>query len=106
MSHRVAEPKLAAVLDMGASAVRLVVAEIAADGIRQIDEASKGVLLGRDTFSTGVIRSQTVDATCAALEGFRRVMSQYEISQLRAVATSAVREARNGEMFLDRVRAR
>jgi exopolyphosphatase/guanosine-5'-triphosphate,3'-diphosphate pyrophosphatase len=34
------------------------------------------------------------------------VLDGYGVSQIRAVATSAVREARNGEMFLDRVRSR
>ena len=61
---------LIGVLDMGASAIRLVVAEIDADAtVRVIEEASRGVLLGRDTFSGGVIRSHTVDAALAALDG-------------------------------------
>ena len=100
-------PGLVAVLDMGASAVRLVIAEITAErSIRTIEEASRGVLLGRDTFSGGSIRAQTIDATIAALEGFRHIMDRYGVSQLRAVATSAVREARNREMVLDRIRGR
>jgi exopolyphosphatase/guanosine-5'-triphosphate,3'-diphosphate pyrophosphatase len=100
--------ELVAVLDMGASAIRLVVAEISPGRpIRIIEEASRGVLLGRDTFSTGrSIRPQTMDATFAALEGFRQIMDGYGVRHLRAVATSAVREARNGEMFLDRIRGR
>ncbi len=66
--------QLVAVLDMGASAIRLVVAEIAPHHpVRIIEEASRGVLLGRDTFSAGVIRSETVDAALAALEGFREM---------------------------------
>ena len=73
-------PELVAVLDMGASAIRLVVAEIAPNrSIRTIEEASRGVLLGRDTFSSGVIRSQTVDAALAALEKFRRVIDGYGV---------------------------
>jgi len=100
-------PELVAVLDMGASAVRLVIAEIAPERpVRLIEEASRGVLLGRDTFSTGVIRAQTVDATLAALEGFRQIMDGHGVRHVRAVATSAVREARNSEMFLDRIRGR
>ena len=92
---------------MGASAVRLVVAEVGGGRpVRVVEEASRGVLLGRDTFSTGIIRSQTIDATSAALEGFRHLMDQYGVTRVRAVATSAVREARNGEMFLDRLRSR
>jgi exopolyphosphatase/guanosine-5'-triphosphate,3'-diphosphate pyrophosphatase len=100
-------PELVAVLDMGASAIRLVVAEIAPNrSVRTIEEASKGILLGRDTFSAGTIHSQTVDAAIAALENFRRVIDGYGVHNLRAVATSAVREARNGDVFLDRIQGR
>ena len=100
-------PDLVAVLDMGASAIRLVIAEIAAgQPLRVIEEASRGVLLGRDTFSSGVIRPQTADATLAALDGFRGILDTYRVTQVRAVATSAVREARNGDLFLDRVARR
>jgi exopolyphosphatase/guanosine-5'-triphosphate,3'-diphosphate pyrophosphatase len=100
-------PELVAVLDMGASAIRLVVAEIAANrSVRTIEEASRGVQLGRDAFSSGTIRSQTVDAALAALESFRRVIDGYGVQHLRAVATSAVREAQNGDVFLDRIQGR
>jgi exopolyphosphatase/guanosine-5'-triphosphate,3'-diphosphate pyrophosphatase len=100
-------PKLMAVLDMGASAIRLAIAELVANGRpRIVEEASKGVLLGRDTFSQGAIRSQTIDATIAALSGFRQIIKDYGAEQMHAVATSAVREARNGDMFLDRIQSR
>jgi exopolyphosphatase/guanosine-5'-triphosphate,3'-diphosphate pyrophosphatase len=92
---------------MGASAIRLVIAEaVQGQPVRIIEEASRGVLLGRDTFSTGAIRPQTADAALAALDGFRRIIDEYKVDRVRAVATSAVREARNGELFLDRVRGR
>jgi exopolyphosphatase / guanosine-5'-triphosphate,3'-diphosphate pyrophosphatase len=98
---------LVAVLDMGASAIRLVVAEVSADKpTRVLQEASRGVLLGRDVFSTGAIRPQTVDAVIAALEGFRNIMDEYGVEYVRAVATSAMREARNAETVLDRIRSR
>jgi len=98
---------LIAVLDMGASAVRLVVAEVATgQPPRIIEEGSRGVLLGRDTFSSGAIRPQTAEATLVALEGFRHIAETYKVSRVRAVATSAVREARNSELFLDRIRGR
>ena len=100
-------PRLVAVLDMGASAVRLVVAEIAAKTpLRIVEDASRGVLLGRDTFSTGVIRSETMEAALAAVLGFRKIIDGYGVRDIRAVATSAVREARNAEVFLDRIRRR
>src|SRR5262245_21480233 len=92
---------------MGASAIRLIVAEVSPEQpIQLIEEASRGVLLGRDTFSGGVILPQTADATLAALDGFRHIVDGYQVQHIRAVATSAVREARNRELFLDRIRGR
>lgn len=95
-----------AVLDLGASAVRLVVAEPAEGGVRILEEASRGVLLGKDTFSRGRLGAATIEAALKALEGFRRIMDGYGVVRYRAVATSAVREAQNRETFLDRVRLR
>ena len=99
--------RVVAVLDMGATAIRLVIAEISADRrVRVIEEASRGVLLGRDTFSGGVIKPRTADGAFSALDGFRQIMDGFGVTEVRAVATSAVREARNGDLFLDRVRSR
>jgi exopolyphosphatase/guanosine-5'-triphosphate,3'-diphosphate pyrophosphatase len=96
---------LVAVLDMGASAIRLVVAEVRdKQTVQVLSEASRGVLLGRDSFSGGILRPQTWDAAFTALEGFREIIDSHGVKDIRAVATSAVREARNGEAFLDRIR--
>jgi exopolyphosphatase/guanosine-5'-triphosphate,3'-diphosphate pyrophosphatase len=100
-------PRPVAVLDMGATAVRLVVAELTpGDPPRILEEASRAVLLGKDAFTHGRLGSATVEATLRALEGFRRIMDSYAVVRYRAVATSAVREALNRDTFLDRVRLR
>ena len=100
-------PRPIAVVDMGASAIRLVVAEVpAGQPPRILEEVSRGVLLGKDTFTHGRIGSPTIEATLKALEGFRRLMDTYGVLRYRAVATSAVREASNSDAFLDRVRLR
>jgi exopolyphosphatase/guanosine-5'-triphosphate,3'-diphosphate pyrophosphatase len=100
-------PSVVAALDMGASAIRLVVAEgNAAHEPRVIEEATRGVLLGKDTFSHGKLDPATMEATLKALEGFRRIMDTYGVVQYRAVATSAVREAENADTFIDRIRLR
>jgi exopolyphosphatase/guanosine-5'-triphosphate,3'-diphosphate pyrophosphatase len=99
--------RVVAVLDMGATAIRLVIAEISPERrVRPLEEATRGVQLGRDTFAGGVIRPRTADAAFAALDGFRTIMDGYGVTEVRAVATSAVREARNGDLFLDRIRVR
>ena len=96
-----------AVLDMGSSAIRLLVAEATpGEPIRLLEEASRGVLLGRETFTNGRIGAATMEAALKALEGFRKIMDGYGVVRYRAVATSAVREAANRDSFLDRVRLR
>lgn len=97
-----------AVIDIGASAVRLVIAEIRPGvGPVVIEEASRAVLLGKDTFSSGgKIGPQTLEATLRALQGFRRLMDDHGVRRYRAVATSAVREAANADTFIDRVHVR
>ena len=101
------ETRPVGVVDMGASAIRLVVAEAQADGnVRILEEATRGVLLGKDTFTHGRIGAATIEATLKALAGFRRIMDDYGVVRYRAVATSAVREAQNSDAFLDRVRLR
>jgi len=100
-------PRPVAVVDMGASAVRLVVAETPEGAPpRVLEEASRGVLLGKDAFARGRLGAATIEAAIKALEGFRRIMDTYGVVQYRAVATSAVREAHNRDTFLDRVRLR
>jgi exopolyphosphatase/guanosine-5'-triphosphate,3'-diphosphate pyrophosphatase len=95
------------VVDIGASAIRLVVAQHGpGEPLEILEEASRAVLLGRDTFSSGRIGSGTIDAAVRALAGFRRLMDGYGVTRVRAVATSAVREASNAEIFLDRIRVR
>lgn len=100
-------PVPVAVLDVGATAIRLVVAEIDSGGkVRVLEEASRGVLLGKDTFTGGRIGPATLEAALKALQGFLRIMEGYEAGTCRAVATSAIREATNRDSFLDRIRLR
>jgi exopolyphosphatase/guanosine-5'-triphosphate,3'-diphosphate pyrophosphatase len=102
-----AAPHSVAVIDIGASAVRLTVAELSpARPVRILEDVSRGVLLGKDTFTSGRLGAATVEAALKALEGFRRIMDGYAVVRTRAVATSAVREAQNRDTFVDRVRLR
>jgi exopolyphosphatase/guanosine-5'-triphosphate,3'-diphosphate pyrophosphatase len=93
-----------AAIDIGSSAIRMDVAEIRGDGtIRVLDTLKKGVQLGREAFTDGHLSQETIRITCEALRDFKKVMDTYGVVRYRAVATSAVRESSNSEMFLDRL---
>ena len=95
---------LMAAIDIGSSAIRMDVAEIGSNGtIRILDSLKKGVQLGREAFTEGHLSQETIRAACDALRDFKKVMDTYGVERYRAVATSAVRESSNSEMFLDRL---
>ncbi len=96
-----------AVIDVGARAIRLDIAEIAPGGqMRLLESLQQAVSLGRDTFGAGSIDRASIEECVAILRGFNRVMREYGVTspdQIRAVATTSVREAANREAFLDRI---
>lgn len=102
-----AMPGPVAVIDVGTSSIRLAIAEILTDGrIRNLENLSQGVSLGKDTFTRGEIEKGTIEECVRVLRAYRQKLDEYRISSpenLRVVATSAVREAANRLAFIDRL---
>jgi exopolyphosphatase/guanosine-5'-triphosphate,3'-diphosphate pyrophosphatase len=96
-----------AVIDIGTTLIRMAIAEIGPEGdIRRLETLSQAVNLGKDTFTTGEIRKSTIEDCVRVLRSYQRVLREFQIespSQIRVVATSAVREANNRLAFLDRI---
>lgn len=96
-----------AVIDIGASSIRMSVAEITPDGkFRTLDTLVQAVDLGREAFDTRRISRATIERSVNILRRFQRVLKEYGIrgsANIRVVATSAVREAINRLAFSDRV---
>ncbi len=100
-------PRPVAVIDVGAAAIKMLIAEAPSGRpVRILEEVSRGVLLGKDTFTKRRLGADTVAATLKALDGFRRIMDTYGVERSRAVATSALREAQNRDTVLDRIKLR
>lgn len=99
--------KPAAVIDVGTTSIRMAIAEIDEGGdVRKLETLSQAVSLGRDTFTLGYIDKTTIEDCVRVLRSYRRKLREYQInepSQVRVVATSAVREARNRLAFMDRI---
>ncbi len=99
--------KTVAVIDIGATSIRMAIGEIGEAGsVRTLETLSQAVSLGKDTFSDNVIRKSTMEECVRVLRAYRHVVAQYRIQipdNVRVVATSAVREARNRLAFIDRV---
>lgn len=96
--------KSVAAIDVGANALRMVIAEVFSDGrIEVLERVQRAVRLGQDTFRRGRLGGESMRAAVQVLRDYRQLLDLYKVERIRAVATSAVREASNGETFLDRV---
>ena len=106
-SQTPAPPDLRAVIDIGSTSIRMVVAEIAKGVVvKSLESLQQNVSIGHDTFTTGVISDSTIEQCVEVMRSFSEILRQYNIIDshaIRAVATSAVREARNRETFIDRI---
>ncbi|QDU87529.1 Exopolyphosphatase [Pirellulimonas nuda] len=93
-----------AAIDIGSNSVRVVVAEVLeGDGYRVVDEERENTRLAASLSETGRLSPTAMDATLAALGSFATMASGQGVKRVRAIATSAVRDAANGQEFCQRV---
>lgn len=97
-------PLRLAAIDTGSNAIRFLAAEFRDEGRHELLAAERvPVRLGHQVFLNGRLAAETMDAAVRAFASFREQMDTLGISHLRAVATSAVREARNGALLVERI---
>ena len=95
-----------AAIDVGSNALRCLIVEVGPGGDLDILENARApVRLGTQVFLSGQIGAAASDAAIEAFRVFRRLMDSHDVRHCRAVATSAVREAVDGERLVDRVEA-
>jgi exopolyphosphatase/guanosine-5'-triphosphate,3'-diphosphate pyrophosphatase len=85
--------------------VRSIVVEVPVGGSHRIvDDERAMTRLGRGLESTGMLDSQAADETVTALKAMIKIGRSMGVSEVRAIATEAVRRASNGQELLDRIR--
>jgi len=92
--------KLAAI-DIGSNAVRLLIQEAIegeVESFRKISLTRVPIRLGEDVFSNGKISKQKIKSLIKIMKAFRLLMEVNGVEKYRACATSAMREAENGEV--------
>mgnify|MGYP001333921043 CR=1 FL=1 len=98
------EARQAAVIDVGSNSVRLVIYRLDGRALWTIYNEKVIAGLGRDLPATGRLSPDGVKAALAALRRFRVVLDGWDLEQVTAAATAAVREAADGRAFLQRVK--
>ncbi|MFZ5470893.1 MAG: HD domain-containing protein [Myxococcota bacterium] len=93
-----------AAIDVGTNAVRLELARVLPDGtLETLHQERDPVRPGEGLFTTGLIKKEVADRLLSTLRRYGALCRRYQ-ARVRAVATSAVREAKNREELVRRVR--
>ncbi len=94
-----------AAIDIGTNSIRLIVAEPLRGGnYRILDEEKETTRLGEKLGKTGRLDPQAIEKSLAALRRMKQIAEGFQITELKTIATCAVREATNGEEFCRRAR--
>src|ERR1700751_1606257 len=97
-------PTFAAV-DIGSNSVRLKIARLQGGRLRALHEDREVTRLGEGVFGSGFLTSESISETVKVLRCFHRATQQIVTDSVRVVATSALRDARNSQAFLEWVRS-
>lgn len=88
-----------AVVDLGTNSTRLLVADVRGGEVTEVARRTSVTRLGEGVDATGRLDEAAVERVCETLAGYRAAIDELAAGRTVAVATSAVREAENGESF-------
>ncbi|MCM8813418.1 MAG: HD domain-containing protein [Candidatus Omnitrophica bacterium] len=104
MDVKNSQPRRTAVIDIGSNSIKLIIGEAVQETVATIEFLKNIIPIGRNTFYSGMIAPETTKQIIFVLENYKRVIRQYDVSATRVIATTAIREARNKNIFIDTVR--
>lgn len=94
----------AAVIDIGSNSIKLLIGEKTEKGITILESLKNIVPIGKSTFFDGEISQNDINQIVGVLEKYKTQLKEYDVSTVKVIATTAVREAENKEIFLDTFR--
>jgi exopolyphosphatase / guanosine-5'-triphosphate,3'-diphosphate pyrophosphatase len=99
-AHRVA------VVDVGSNSTRLLVADVAGGRVAEVERRSTVTRLGRGVDLSGQLSDEAIEAACGAIGEYVGLCREHGVEAVAAIATSAVRDAANGDAFVAELRER
>lgn len=93
----------AGVIDIGTSSIKLIIGEVTNGDITVLESLKNVIPLGKYAFYKGRMFQEVINQTVTILDKYRQALKEYDVSDIMVIATTAVREAGNRDMFIDTV---
>lgn len=93
-----------AAVDIGSNAIRMIIAAHSHQGLRVVKKYRFPIRLGADVFATGEISAKNLKLSARTFKEFKELSEKYQVQSIRAVGTSALREAKNQRAFVELIR--
>ncbi|MBU4320065.1 MAG: Ppx/GppA family phosphatase [Nitrospinae bacterium] len=90
-------------IDVGSNTIRLLIGRVESGKVIRRKTEMVITRLASGIAETGLLNADNMEKSISVLKDFSDIISGYDISYIRAVGTSALREAKNSEEFRQRV---
>lgn len=90
-----------AAIDVGSNAIRMVICDYTPKGFVFLEKFRFPIRLGSDVFETGQISGKILKESARSFKKFAELSRKHRVQRIRAVGTSALREARNQKAFVE-----
>ena len=95
-----------AVIDIGTNSTRLLISDVEGASAEQVERRTTVTNMGRGVDHTNLICADAVEDVCRVIADYMARYEEMGAERVMAIATSAVREAANGEAFIAELRER
>ena len=95
-----------AVIDIGTNSTRLLISDVEGGNAEQVERRTTVTNMGRGVDHTNLICADAVEDVCRVIADYIARYEEMGAERVMAIATSAVREAANGEAFIAELRER
>jgi exopolyphosphatase/guanosine-5'-triphosphate,3'-diphosphate pyrophosphatase len=95
-----------AVVDIGTNSTRLLIGDVEGTSVTEVERRTTVTNMGRGVDHSGLICTDAVDDVCTVIADYRSRYEEMGAERVMAIATSAVRDAVNGQAFIAELRER
>ncbi|HEX6586970.1 MAG TPA: Ppx/GppA phosphatase family protein [Solirubrobacterales bacterium] len=95
-----------AVIDIGTNSTRLLISDVEGARAEQVQRVTTVTNMGRGVDHTNMICTDAIEDVCRVISGYKGRYEEMGAERVLSIATSAVRDATNGDAFIAELRER